>query len=181
SRKMVPMTAPPDGDFVGETQDGRLQRWRRRLMDVLATGDTPRRTAAAFAFGVFLSFSPLLGLQIALGLSTAFLLKLSRVAVFAGLCTNLPWLMVPWYTLTTVTGAALLRARVETDLQAAFGRLLDLPVYRAEFWTGAVDLLAPFFWSFMVGSILGAAIVGAVAYVSVARLLATARLAAARD
>src|SRR5262245_2098876 len=47
--------------------------------------DTPRRTAAAFALGVFFSFSPFLGLQIALSMALAFLLGLNRLAVLVGL------------------------------------------------------------------------------------------------
>src|SRR5688572_9513272 len=61
-------------------------RWLARLAE---SRDTPRRTAAAFALGVFLSFSPFLGLQIVTGLTLAIALRLSRVATLVGLCVNL--------------------------------------------------------------------------------------------
>ena len=79
----------------------------RHRLDRLASSDLdPGRTAAAIALGVFLSFSPFLGLQILLGLGAAFAFRLSRVAVLIGLCANLPWIMLPWYTLTTAMAAA---------------------------------------------------------------------------
>ena len=146
--------------------------WRRQLVNRLVHADTPRRTAAAFALGVFLSFSPFLGLQMVLGFGTAMFLRLSRVAVLAGLCTNLPWFMVPWYTITTLAGAAVLQTPVRADISTSLSALLDLPIYRAEFWTRALEILSPFFWAFMVGSTAGALVVGSLAYVSVARMMA---------
>ena len=48
-----------------------MPRWLERL---LHTHDSPRRTASAFALGVFFGFSPLLGLHAILGVAFAFLL-----------------------------------------------------------------------------------------------------------
>ena len=69
-----------------------IARWIEALLHI---HDTPERTAAAFALGVFFSFSPFLGLQVAASFSLAFLFRLNRVAVFAGLNANLPWFVVP--------------------------------------------------------------------------------------
>ena len=136
-------------------------RWLARLAE---SKDTPRRTAAAFALGVFLSFSPFLGLQTIMALVLAFALRLSRVAVLLGVCTNLPWIMVPWYTLTTAAGAYALGVPIAADFQQRLGALLDLPIYRWAFWERALDLLWPFLGSFLVGSTAGALGVGALAY-----------------
>ena len=46
----------------------RFPRVRAWLEQLLHTHDTPQRTAAAYALGVFLGFSPLLGLHTVLGL-----------------------------------------------------------------------------------------------------------------
>lgn len=149
--------------------------WRVRLLNILLTADTPHRTAAAFAYGVFLSFSPFLGLQIALGLGVAYLFRLSRVTVFAGLCTNLPWIMVPWYTFTTLIGAAALGVEIRADIGGALTGLFELPIYQLAFWSRALEILTPFFWSFLIGSTTGAIIVGAGTYVVVARAILAAR------
>ncbi|HJR60819.1 MAG TPA: DUF2062 domain-containing protein [Vicinamibacterales bacterium] len=147
--------------------------WKRLLTSLRHAG-SPRRTAAAFALGVFLSFSPFLGLQTVLGFSAAFAFRLSRVAMFAGLCTNLPWLMLPWYTLTTAAAAYVLEAPVSADPGPAMSKLFELPLTGPAFWTQALEILAPFLWSFFFGSTAGALVVSAVAYVAVSRYMTRA-------
>src|SRR3954468_16297553 len=99
----------------------RLRRWLEQL---LHTHDTPQRTAAAYALGVFFGFSPMLGMHTVLGLVFAFALNLNRVAVLLGIYSNLPWILPAYYTLATVVGAAILRAQVPPgllqDLSAPF-------------------------------------------------------------
>jgi uncharacterized protein (DUF2062 family) len=150
----------------------------RRLIEKLAgSTDSPRRTAAAFAFGVFLSFSPFIGLQILVGMATAFLLRLSRPVVFIGLCANLPWIIVPWYTLTTIAGGMMLNRPIAADFGKRFDALMELSFYTAEFRSQAIDLIAPFLWSFIIGSTAGAAIVAIPAYFVTAALVTRWRAA----
>jgi uncharacterized protein (DUF2062 family) len=132
-----------------------------------------RRTAAALALGVFLSFSPFLGLQILVGIGAAFALKLSRVAVLLGLCTNLPWIMVPWYALTTAAAAAAL-GPAEVDIGAHLAEMLAVPVYQAAFWGRTSELLSQYFWPFLVGPTLGAVVLAAAAYVGSLKILRSA-------
>ena len=68
-------------------------RARRWLDQLLHTHDTPERTAAAYAVGVFFGFSPFLGLHTLLGLVVAFTFNLNRVAVLLGVYSNLPWIL----------------------------------------------------------------------------------------
>jgi uncharacterized protein (DUF2062 family) len=149
--------------------------WRHVVETLAGNSDSPRRTAAAFALGVFLSFSPFLGLQIAIGMALAFLFRLSRAAVFIGLCANLPWIMVPWYTATTLAGGMLLGRPIATDFGARLDALMHLKFYTAAFREHAVELVAPFFWSFAIGSTLGAAALGAATYFVMSPLLARRR------
>jgi hypothetical protein len=154
-----------------------VNSWRSRCLQPLIAGaDEPRRTAAAFAVGTFLSFSPFLGFQIVVGFTIAYALRLSRPAMFVGLCTNLPWFMVPWYTLTTMLGAWLLGLSLPTDVGGRLDVLMSLRVYSAEFWERARDLVAPFFWAFVVGSVAAAVVMGVLAYLVAARFLAQIRL-----
>jgi uncharacterized protein (DUF2062 family) len=137
----------------------------RRAFDDLATvGDAPHRTAAALALGVGLSFSPLLGLQILLGIGAAIALRLSRVAVIIGLCANLPWIMVPWYALTTAAAAAVLGTATTGDIGDRVAHLLSVPFYEAAFWRHARGLLDVFFWPFLLGPTVGAAALAAITY-----------------
>ena len=68
------------------------------LQRLLALDDTPERIATAFSIGVFLAFSPLLGLHTILGLAIAFIFRLNRAAVLIGVFVSNPWTIVPIYT-----------------------------------------------------------------------------------
>jgi uncharacterized protein len=144
---------------------------KRCVHRLAALGDTPHRTALSFAVGVFLSFSPFLGLQILMAVGAAVVLKLSRAALIIGLCSNLPWIMVPWYAATTAAGAAILRFPLTADFSAKMVRLLESPIYRRAFWEQATDVFGPLLWSFVLGSTAGAAVLAVVAYFVMARVL----------
>src|SRR5215471_10343276 len=90
-----------------------VRRWFEQL---LHTHDTPKRTAAAYAVGVFFGFSPFLGLHTILGLVVAFAFNLNRVAVLLGVYSNLPWILPAYYTLATMAGAAMLNVDVPPGL-----------------------------------------------------------------
>src|SRR3954463_1941564 len=90
-----------------------IRRWLDALLHI---DDTPQRTAAAFALGVFFGFSPLLGFHTILGLVFAFTLNLNRVAVLLGIYSNLPWILPAYYTLVTMAGAAILRVPIKPKL-----------------------------------------------------------------
>jgi hypothetical protein len=109
--------------------------------------------------------------QIAIGLGAAVLMRLNRVAVVLGLCSNLPWLMVPWYVLTTAAGAAVLGVPIGPEMSARLGEIFDISVYRREFWTRLFDLVWPYLGSFVLGSTAGAVLLSGLVYLVTARLL----------
>lgn len=148
--------------MTGFFNEARFPRVRRWLEQLLHTHDTPRRTAAAYAVGVFFGFSPLLGLHTVLGLAVAFALNLNRVAVLLGIYSNLPWILPAYYTLTTVVGALLLRVDVPADLLEKLGAALSASTWSEMRQHAAA--LAPLAWAFTVGSTVGAIILALVAY-----------------
>jgi uncharacterized protein len=126
--------------------------------------DTPERTALAFAIGVFLGFSPLLGLQTILGIVLAYLGRLSKVAVILGTWVNLPWVVPVYYALATELGARLMGvnppSRLAADLQDTVSRAgLGVTVLRE-----VLTLFRPMLWPFVVGTTLAASLLGVVAY-----------------
>ena len=137
----------------------RVRRW---LDQLLHTHDTPQRTAAAYALGVFFGFSPLLGFHTMLGLLFAFALNLNRVSVLLGVYSNLPWILPAYYTLATVAGAKILGVRTRPRL------LHELSEAVAAFsWTDTRALLhalTPLAWAYVLGSTLGAVILAGIAY-----------------
>jgi uncharacterized protein (DUF2062 family) len=135
---------------------------RRWLDQLLHTHDTPQRTAAAYAVGVFFGFSPFLGLHTVLGLIVAFVFNLNRVAVVLGVYSNLPWILPAYYTLTTMVGAALLRVDIPPGLLKELRAALD-GVSWGEF-RALTKALTPLLWAYALGSMIGAIIMAIVAY-----------------
>jgi uncharacterized protein len=152
----------------------RHPRGRRWLEQLLHTHDTPQRTAAAYALGVFFGFSPMLGLHTVLGLLFAFALNLNRVAVLLGIYSNLPWILPAYYTVATLVGAAILRVRVPPRLLHELTSALSDASW-GEFRRLA-RVLSPLAWSYVLGSTLGAIILALIAYrVSLAMIVAHRR------
>ena len=151
-----------------------LSNIRHRLERLAASDPDPGRTAAAIALGVFLSFSPFLGLQILIGLGAAVAFRLSRVAVLIGLCANLPWIMLPWYILTTASAAAAmgytdpLLVEIATDW-------FSVPLYHASFWNRTGAAASTLFWPFLIGPTIGALLPAGAAYAISYRLLSRHR------
>jgi uncharacterized protein len=143
----------------------------RHRLDRLASSELdPRRTAAGIALGVFLSFSPFLGLQILLGLALAFAFRLSRVAVLVGLCANLPWIMVPWYVLTTGAAAAVIGVSTATAVDLSVG-LLSVPIFDLAFLERTGVVATGLFWPFLLGPTTGALLLAVAAYFISFRML----------
>lgn len=137
---------------------------RRWLSTLLHVNDSAKRTAAAFALGVFVGFSPFLGLHTIIGLLLAFLLNLNRVAVLVGVYSNLPWIIGEYYAFTTMLGAAMTGTGLPQGFRERLGDLFSLSLRHREFWYQLAALLRPLLWPYVVGSLVGAAACAAVAY-----------------
>jgi len=138
-----------------------IRRWLDALLHI---DDTPERTAAAFALGVFFGFSPLLGLHTVLGIVAAFLLNLNRVAVLLGVYSNLPWIIAPYYAFATMAGARITGHKLPPGLRSQLGALFELTVFGTEFWDRLITILKPLLWPYTVGSTFGALVLAALAY-----------------
>jgi uncharacterized protein (DUF2062 family) len=155
---------------------GLIRKWLDTLLHIK---DTPERTAAAFALGVFMAFSPFLGLHTALGILFAFLLNLNRVAVLLGVYSNLPWFLGPYYVGATMMGARMLGYRLPSGFRLQLAELFELSLFGGEFWQGLGIVLRPLFWPFFLGSTLAAmALAVAAYYLALAFIISRRRLRA---
>jgi uncharacterized protein (DUF2062 family) len=126
--------------------------------------DTPERTALAYSIGIFLGFSPFLGLHILMGVAIAFLFGLNRVAVLLGVCTNTPWWIVPYYVLATWLGTRVMRFRINTTaLKGIFQLGMDKGFISPDFWSRVASQQG-LLLSFLVGSLILAALFALAAY-----------------
>ena len=138
-----------------------IRRWLDTLLHV---ADTPQRTAAAFAMGVFFGFSPFLGFHTLLAIIVAFLFDLNRVAALLGVYSNLPWIIAPYYAIVTMIGAKIIGHAPPDSFKAELAALFQISVFHGEFWHQLITILKPWLWPYTVGSFLGAIVIAAVAY-----------------
>ena len=140
---------------------GLVRRWLDTLLHI---DDTPQRTAAAFALGVFFGFSPFLGLHTVLAIIFAFFLSLNRVAALLGVYSNLPWIIAPYYASATLAGAKITGHRPPPGFKSQIMSLFDLSLYHGEFWQRLITILKPLLVPYTVGSMIGAIVLALAAY-----------------
>jgi len=141
-----------------------MSQLKKLVQKLLHIEDTPERTAMAYSIGVFLGFSPFLGFHMILGIALAFLLKLNRVAVLAGVWSNTPWFIIPFYSFATWIGMKMTGFRIEHGVFSDLFRSgMSGGFLGSQFWsqlTSQWGLLL----SFGVGSLLLAALLSLTAY-----------------
>ena len=137
-----------------------LLKWAEKLLHI---HDSPERTAAAFALGVGLGFSPFLGLHTVIGLLLAFTLNLNRVAMLLGVYLHLPWFMPAYYTATTAFGTWLLGTQLPPGFIHQIQLGLELPTWRERLDTLG-GLLRPLLIPYLLGGSIVSAILGVAAY-----------------
>ena len=83
--------------------------FRSTIRRLLAIDDPPERTALAFSIGVFIAFSPFLGLHTILATLIAFIFRFNKVAIYTGTFINNPFLtLVPIIVASYGVGAFIL-------------------------------------------------------------------------
>lgn len=83
--------------------------FRSTVRRLLAIDDPPERTALAFSIGVFIAFSPFLGLHTIAATVIAFAFRFNKIAIYAGTFVNNPFLtLVPILLASYAMGALLL-------------------------------------------------------------------------
>ncbi len=131
----------------------RLRVWAQRLgTSLTGSGDTPKRVAGGVALGVFIAFTPTLGLQMLIYAAAAAVLPVNKLAGFPALFISNPLTAVPIYYAGWWVGARVLRSGPEgaavllgenehSGQGAMWSRLWDaLLSVGAEVWVGSVLL-----------------------------------------
>jgi uncharacterized protein (DUF2062 family) len=132
-------------------------RWLRRTGQILLhVEDSPSRVALAFAVGVFIAFSPLLGIHTLLAIVIAVAFRLSKPAIVVGAWTNNPWTIAPMYSAGTLVGCFVL------GVSPASLSEIDWSLHGRAFYESLVDGFRPLLMPFVVGNLL----LGAVAAIA---------------
>src|SRR5918996_2203151 len=83
--------------------------FRKAFRRLLAIDDPPERTALAFSIGIFIAFSPFLGLHTITATLIAFAFRFNKIAIYTGTFINNPiFTLVPIIIASYAVGAFLL-------------------------------------------------------------------------
>ena len=149
--------------------------FRATFRRLLTLDDPPERTALAFAIGVFIAFSPFLGLHTIMATLVAFLFRFNKIAVYAGTFINNPFLtLVPIIIASYAVGAFVLGQPLRISPEGIDllkePHLLTADYYRALFREGWQIV-----WPFTIGGMVLSVVCSTVAYPVTSWLLRTRR------
>ena len=125
--------------------------FRAAFRRLLAVDDPPERTALAFSVGVFIAFSPFLGLHTLMATALAFAFRFNKVAIYTGTFINNPFVtLVPIIVASYAVGALLMGRPV--SLPAGALELLKEPhLLTAAYWRQLFDRLWDVVVPFSIG------------------------------
>jgi uncharacterized protein (DUF2062 family) len=143
---------------------------RDRIKGIIKLDDSPHKLATAFALGVFIAFTPTIGLHTISCILFAWMFRLSKLVVFtSSMLVNNPWTIVPLY------GSCLWFGMKITDGDRT---IPDIAWNELNF-RNAYVILKPYLWPFVAGTLV-AGVVAAIAsylllYLAVLRFRKTNR------
>jgi uncharacterized protein (DUF2062 family) len=144
----------------------------RRL---LALDDPPERTALAFSIGVFIAFSPFLGLHTILATLVAFFFRFNKLAVYGGTFINNPFLtLVPIIIASYAVGAFLLGRPLRIS-DAGIALLRDPHLLTSDYYRRLFRESWDIVWPFTVGGTALSVICSLIAYPLTLQLLRARR------
>lgn len=128
--------------------------FKDRIRSLFTLKDTPQRLALAFAVGVFIAFSPVIGLHTLMAVAIIWVFRMNTVVLFTGALINNPWTIVPLYAFCLWFGIHLTGSDISTP---------DIPwgsVGMAELF----QMLMPYLWPFVAGTLVAGAAAAVLAY-----------------
>jgi uncharacterized protein (DUF2062 family) len=151
--------------------------FRTAFRRLLALDDPPERTALAFSVGVFIAFSPFLGLHTILATLLAFLFRLNKVAIYTGTFINNPFLtLVPIIVASYAIGALAL-GRPWHIPAAGIELLRDPHLLTADYYRRLFRESWDIVWPFTIGGLALSVVCSLVAYPVTSALLRAKRRA----
>jgi uncharacterized protein len=138
--------------------------FRAAFRRLLAIDDPPERTALAFSIGVFIAFSPFLGLHTILATLIAFLFRFNKIAIYTGTFVNNPFLtLVPIIIASYAVGAAVLGEPLQIPDEGL--ELLKNPhIFTGEYYRQLFVQSWNIVWPFAVGGTILSVVCSLVAY-----------------
>lgn len=144
---------------------------REAFRRLLAVDDPPERTALAFSIGIFIAFSPFLGLHTIMATLIAFLFRFNKIAIYTGTFVNNPFLtLVPIIAASYALGALLMGRPI--SLPEEGWRLLQEPhLLTAAYWQQLFVHLWDIVLPFSIGGMALSVVLSLAAYPVTLKLL----------
>jgi uncharacterized protein (DUF2062 family) len=145
--------------------------FRATFRRLLSLDDPPERTALAFSVGVFIAFSPFLGLHTILATFLAFLFRFNKIAIYSGTFINNPFLtLVPIIIASYAIGALIIGRPLR--IPAAGIELLKNPhLLTGEYYRKLFRESWDIVWPFTIGGMVLSVVCSLVAYPVTSSLL----------
>jgi len=131
----------------------RLEEFTTLVKDAVRSDNTPQKIALGMGIGVFVSFSPFIGLQIWIALALAFITRANKLSAAAGTLVANPVTMPLFYSIEYFIGSKILGNESSFSL-VPFSRL-------NEFLTQSYHVVVSIFTGFLVVGIVA----GCIAYI----------------
>jgi len=143
-----------------------FERLRSRFDRVVGVHEQPERLAAAWALGLTIGFSPLIGLHTVLALLLALIFRLNKMDVFLGTLVVNPWTLPVYFPVAVYVGKRITGVRVPRFVLPRPEEVLHAAVWREHVpWLRSV-LLA---WG--AGAMVLALIAGGVTFVVLRQMI----------
>jgi uncharacterized protein (DUF2062 family) len=138
--------------------------FRSTIRRLLAIDDPPERTALAFSIGVFIAFSPFLGLHTILATLLAFIFRFNKVAIYTGTFINNPFLtLVPIIVASYGVGAFILGRPLQIP-QEGVELLKDPEIFSGEYYRRLASQSRYIVEPFAVGGMVLSVVCSVIAY-----------------
>jgi uncharacterized protein (DUF2062 family) len=144
---------------------------RAALRRLLALDDPPERTALAFSVGVFIAFSPFLGLHTVMATVLAFAFRFNKVAIFTGTFVNNPFLTLVPIILASYAVGAFLTGRPLSPPAGGLELLRDPHLLTADYWRELFAQFRVVLLPFAVGGMVLSVVCSLAAYPVTLKLL----------
>lgn len=128
---------------------------RDRIRSIFKLDDSPHQLAAAFAVGIFIAFSPTIGLHTLSCLLFAWLFRLSKIVVLSAAFVNNPWTIMPMYGFCLWLGMKITGGGAAAP-SIAWNELTVRTAYK---------VLAPYLWPFVAGTLVAGFVAALASYV----------------
>ena len=140
------------------------QMFRSIFRRLLALDDPPERTALAFSIGVFIAFSPFLGLHTIMATLVAFLFRFNKIAIYSGTFINNPFLtLIPIIAASYAVGALLLGRPMRIPPEGV-ALLKDPHLLTADYYRQLFVESWGIVWPFTIGGMVLSVVCSLIAY-----------------